>query len=52
MVKNQTCVLWIQTCFIVYIKTDDIYRCCGRYWNYIKTLPKILKLDLVVQIMN
>ena len=29
-------------CFIVYIKTDDIY----------KKFPKMLKLDLILQIMN
>ena len=26
MVKKQNCVIWIQTSFIVYIKTDDIYK--------------------------
>ena len=25
-VKNQNCVIWVQTVFIVYIKTDDIYK--------------------------
>ena len=25
-VKNQNCVLWVQTVFIVYIKIDDIYK--------------------------
>ena len=24
--KKQNCVIWIHTCFIVYIKTDDIYK--------------------------
>ena len=26
MVKKQTCVMQIQTFFIVFIKTDDIYK--------------------------
>ena len=26
MVKQQNDVIWIQTVFIVYIKTDDIYK--------------------------
>ena len=24
--KKQSCVIWIQTGFIVYIKTDDLYK--------------------------
>ena len=26
MMKKQNCVIWIQACFIVYRKTDDIYK--------------------------
>ena len=26
MMKKQNCAIWIQTCFIVYIKTNDIYK--------------------------
>ena len=26
MVKNQNCVIWIHMDFLVYIRTDDIYK--------------------------
>ena len=26
MVKKKICVIWLQICFIVYVKTDDIYQ--------------------------
>ena len=26
MVKKKICVIWLQICFIVYVKTDDIYK--------------------------
>ena len=26
MVKKKICVIWLQICFIVYLKTDDIYK--------------------------
>ena len=41
MVKKQN-GYWHNTDFIVYIKADDIS----------KTLQKMLKLDLILQIMN
>ena len=40
--KSKICYI-VTTSFLVYIKTDD---------SYIKTLQKILKLDLILQIMN
>ena len=26
MVKKKICVIWLQICFTVYVKTDDIYK--------------------------
>ena len=42
MVKKQKYVIWIQRVSLYTKKTDDIY----------KDIAKILKLDLIIQIMN